>query len=495
MSDDTHDPNGLPKDDVPTYPADAQRLQSYANAEQQLAAFQAPVLIHAGNPHERLYAACMDGTGNDESKPQFGQETNVARIHDQIYAAGNDRIQAGYVPGPGTQDHWLARTRDDISGASYNVRLEEAYKQFIDQASKWKAEDPQADIRVVVTGFSRGAEEAAGLARLIDERGIQNPDGAIYTKNRDNQIAHVDYTKPPIVAPGQVAQAELLFDAVGTGYAMAHVDRRPPPSVISGLQIIAADERRSAFKSDHIVDPGLSPDRRFLGVTVAGAHSDIGGSYRLDGLGARSENLAIDYLNALSDKPFLQRAAVPDDPRMSVVHRSEKAFPFDLMPTVDRATPAGYNERLVPQETHYHTTQTEHGPAATVTHKERPGVNDPFNAEARNETLNRSFDRQTVKTAFPMAGQEKASDASTRTITPQSSMHDMFEAINAAVANKDMGAIGDISHAYLQSNNGQAWLAQGRELNQQIQTQAQQAALDAQQTQQVMQQQPRGFSR
>ncbi|MGH8050366.1 MAG: XVIPCD domain-containing protein, partial [Arenimonas sp.] len=54
------------------------------------------------------------------------------------------------------------------------------------------------------------------------------------------------------------------------------------------------------------------------------AHSNIGGSYTLNGLGVRSNNLMTDYLNSLSDQPFLQKLPVPTDPAMNVVHRSEE---------------------------------------------------------------------------------------------------------------------------------------------------------------------------
>ncbi len=65
-------------------------------------------------------------------------------------------------------------------------------------------------------------------------------------------------------------------------------------------------------------------DNHFLNVTVGGAHSNIGGSYAQNGLAVRSNNLMTDYLNSLSDKPFLNKMAVPTDPAMSVVHRSEE---------------------------------------------------------------------------------------------------------------------------------------------------------------------------
>lgn len=394
-------PNGIPADDVSTYPADAQRLQTYTNAEQQLSQFKAPVLIHAGKEHERLYVAAFDGTGNDKYKDPL-HETNVGRIYDQIDGNNDRRIQAGYVPGPGTEDEKLERIYDGATGHTYEPRLEEMYKKFIEQAKKWTTEDPQADIRLAETGFSRGASEAAGFARMVHERGIQDPTGAEYTKDAKGQITGVHYTKDPIVAPGKVAQAEMLFDPVSTGTPMDY-DRRPPPSVISGIQIISEDEKRPAFKSDHVIQPGETSDGRFLGVTVAGAHSDVGGSYLLDGLGRRSENLGINYLNALSDKPFLSNVAEPSDPRLNVVHRSEEGFPFNIdpRPYINRDTPNGYNERLVPLESH--VTYEERGERSVpiTTYSEKPGVTDAKHAEPRDENLSKQFDRQLVQTGQP----------------------------------------------------------------------------------------------
>jgi hypothetical protein len=191
------------------------------------------------------------------------------------------------------------------------------YSQLNEQSKIWLQENPNAQIRVVSVGFSRGAEQAAGFTRLVEERGIQDPLGV---KKQDGELV---YTRPALVAPGQVVQAVGLFDPVGTGVPRDH-DRRLPPSVISGFQITAEDERRDQFKSTHIIDPGFHEQNRFLNVTVGGAHSNIGGSYVLNGLGVRSGNLMIDYVNSLSDKPFLQKSAVPTDPSMNVVHRSEE---------------------------------------------------------------------------------------------------------------------------------------------------------------------------
>ncbi|HEV7123524.1 MAG TPA: DUF2235 domain-containing protein [Rhodanobacter sp.] len=385
------DKDGIRNDGVPHYEADASRLKSHIEASETLSRFSAPLLVHSDNPHQHLYLAALDGTGNDLYKdPRHA--TNIAKIYEQIGEVGNHRIAAGYVPGPGTQDQFLTRTIDGINGNTYDERVEQMYEKFIDHAWAWKKDDPQAEISLVAVGFSRGSEQAAGLARLVHDRGIQDPAGAVYTRDQHDQIMHVEYTRPPLVEPGQVVQAVALLDPVGTGEAVRAHDRRLPPSVISGFEIIAADERRALFKSDHIIDPGMTPDGRFLGVAVAGTHSDIGGSYHRDGLAIRSGNLLITYLNTLSDRPFLKLQAVPGDPRLNVVHGSEDGkLIYRLGRKVNRFDAGGYNELLVP--------------------KRMAGqVSDPYNAEPRDEVLNGRFERQAVKSSAQTVTPDAARD-------------------------------------------------------------------------------------
>lgn len=300
-------------DDHVTYDSGASRLHINADGRQQLSSFQTPIMVHADNPHERLFFAALDGSGND-SIYDPDHETNVGLISDQIKSLNKScytKIVSGYVAGPGTQQHDpIARVLNGATGYTADARIEDVYKQFIEQAATWLQEDPNAQIRVAVTGFSRGADEGALLTRLIDKRGIQDRDGANYTYDSHHQITHVEYTKPPLVPPHQVAQAVALFDPVGTGHEM-HEDRRLPPSVISGIEFIALDEHRSLFKSDHIIDPGVTPDGRFAGVYVPGTHSDVGGGYHRNGLSMRTGNFAIDYFNGLSDRPFLTKTRSP----------------------------------------------------------------------------------------------------------------------------------------------------------------------------------------
>lgn len=385
------------------FPAESSRLQMYRQTrETTLRNFEEPVFLHRGNPHERLYVAALDGTGNDaDNDPQH--TTNVGEVRRQIESSvtQHPEIAVGYVAGPGTQHGISKRIFDGAVGYTSEERVELMYKKFIDRAWKWKSQDPQAQISLAEVGFSRGADEVAIFARLVHERGIQDPCGAQYTYTSDGLVKHVEYTRPPLVAPGQVAQAVALMDPVGTGSEVRNDDRRLPPTAISGFQLTSTDERRSLFKSDHIIDPGVTADGRFAGVYVPGAHSDVGGGYHRDGLSNRAGNLVIDYLNGLSDQPFLTKLPEPDDPRLNVVHRSEEGmFIYRITPKIDRLKPEGYRELLVPR-------------------RDIDTVPDPFNNETRDETINARYSRQPMPDGLVPEGRATSADRQAQDVSAE----------------------------------------------------------------------------
>jgi len=394
--------DGLIGDGVTFYPANDTRLAMYRKARERLTYFDEPILIHAENPHEYLFIAALDGTGNDVTKdPEHA--TNVARIRQTIAAhtAEHPNIRVDYVAGAGTQDNVFKRAIDGADGYTCEERAELMYKKFIEQAKEWHETDPDARISIASIGFSRGADEVAIFARLVHERGIQDPAGAQYTYISDGLVKHVEYAFPPLVPPGQVAQAVALMDPVGTGNEVRNDDRRLPPSVISGIQLTSTDERRSLFKSDHIIDPGITPDGRFAGIYVPGAHSDVGGGYHRDGLSNRAGNLVIDYLNGLSDRPFLTKQPEPDDPRLNVVHRSEQGmFIYRITPKVDRLEPEGYRELLVPE-------------------REVGKVPDPYNNEPRDEAMSARFEHRRMPDGPLPAAPSASFDAQTHALSMQ----------------------------------------------------------------------------
>ena len=469
------DRDGIRHDDV-SYDLAASHLFVYADDREELAPFQEPVLLHSNNPHERLYIAAFDGTGNDKFHDP-GHETNVGLISDQIEAlksAENSKVGGDYVEGPGTQQHApLTHLLDGMYGYTVDERAEQMYKLFIEQAWKWKQLDPDAQIRVASIGFSRGGEEVALFARMVEERGIQNPSGAQYTYDSHHQIKYVEYTKPALTGPHQVAQAVAMFDPVGTGSAM-HDDRRLPPSVVSGIQFTAMDEHRGLFKSDRIIDPGITADGRFAGVYVPGAHSDVGGGYNRNGLAIRSGNFAIDYINGLSDVPILAKTAEPDDPRLNVIHHSQEGmFLYRVAPKIDRLAPDGYNELEVSRHAKAHVT-------------------DAYNAEPRNEALNAQFERQAMPNG-PVPGAPEL-----RHEAPRSELDQWIDRMYAASQNPDNAgwdkAQHEASQTYLRTPDGLQFQQQADHLNGlwNLQWQAQQRD---QASQQMMQPTQQGFGR
>ena len=466
--------DGIRNDGV-SHESAASHLHVYAEDREQLKAFEEPILFHRGNPHERLYIAALDGTGNDLIHDP-DHATNVGLIAKQIQASNDPKLAVGYVAGAGTQQHRpIARVFDGAFGYTVDERAEKMYKKFIDEAKQWRQEDPDAKISVASVGFSRGGEEVALFARLVEERGIQDPSGARYTYDSHHQIKHVEYTKPPLAPPHEVAQAVALFDPVGTGAAM-HMDRRLPPSVISGIQLTALDEHRGLFKSDHIIDPGLTSDGRFAGIYVPGAHSDVGGGYNRNGLAIRSGNVGIDYLNGLSDRPFLDKVPESDDPRLNVIHHStEGMWLYRVAPKIDRLSPNGFNDLEVARRAFGH-------------------VPDAYNAEPRHEALSDRFERQTMPNGL-LPDNAEQSRASITSPDP------WIDRMYAAAQDPDERVWDSARHAaaqdYLQSPGGQQFQQQADAMNitWDFQLQAQQQDQAAQQAMQQSQQSAQGFSR
>lgn len=375
-SDRSDDPRRWP-DGVEVQPVAPEVLADYRTARAQLSQFQAPILAGESRPDGRVFVAAFDGTGND--KDQFPDTaTNVADIYDQVDRARLSDVQAGYQTGVGTQADDVARGLDKGLGYSYGPRMEQMYYDLCVQARAWRNDNPDAEISVAAIGFSRGAVTAALFTRMVEKRGIQDPEHlVVLERDAEGRVAKtLPLPSPPLVPPGQTPQVVGLFDPVATG-AMNQMDVRLPPSVVSGFQITALHEWRDQFQSKQIIDPGMSSDGRFLNVQVGGAHSDIGGSYLLNGLSIRNGNLMAAYLNTLSDRPFLQDRPVPTAVEMNVIHNSLQHEWFYTSAGVGAAGERLANERLTAPPVH---------PAHDMYQRVFSSADD---AEPRNEALNR----------------------------------------------------------------------------------------------------------
>lgn len=475
MSSDSYDndPQRWP-DGVETYPAGDKVLAGYGHAREQLAQFSAPSLVGADKPHGRLFVACFDGTGNDKNKDP-AHITNIGVFKNQIDAAnlrGLQNIKAGYQPGVGTQDDYFHQEVDGAFGYSYGPRMEQMYLDFIKQAKSWRDEDPKAEVSLGATGFSRGGVTAALFTRMIEERGIQNPVGMIIHRDDQGRVDRLTPTRPNLVPPGQTPQVVGLFDPVSTG-VMDLVDVRLPPSVVSGVQLTAMDERRDTFKSKQIIDPGLSSDGRFYGARVGGGHCDIGGSYLLNGLSVRNGNMMAAYLNSTSDDPFLPERPVPTAPEMNVIHRTEQHRAIYSTLAADLTGRRRSIERLTP-------------PASSVAGAVYDRVfSNTDDAEPRNESLNRAlrFDKVRVgpereDPTLPDFFKDKPRAPEP---LPRVEWNQLFLNMTNAALDGDGHGVRKVGREFAQSDAGQAWLDQGRESNHALKSQQQQAALDTQQ--------------
>src|SRR3546814_12146273 len=114
-------------DGVDVDPADRHDQDSYPKAEQALTRQRVPILIHADNPHERLFIAALDGTGNSKSKDAPENWSAVARIAKQIETSGPSNIGVGYVEGTFTQDNPNKNQTNGITGFTFARHVEPAY--------------------------------------------------------------------------------------------------------------------------------------------------------------------------------------------------------------------------------------------------------------------------------------------------------------------------------------------------------------------------------
>ncbi|AWG45867.1 MULTISPECIES: DUF2235 domain-containing protein [unclassified Massilia] len=233
-------------------------------AAQAFANGPVPLIRHEldGRPN-RIFKVAFDGTMNDRSRvPPSEQETVVASIA--------RRIDARYFPGPGMQNPHFINLVDAAFGYSSASIAEGAEEVFFEQANAWLDAAPDTEVRVFVTGFSRGAAIARHFINLVVR------DWPHRTRGR-------------AVAPHFYA---MLFDTVSTGQTDA-LDLSLPMSLDYLVHFVAKDEPRflfvPVFDREVAADPdrvtrvfnlwGLPQPQRINLVQLPGAHSDIGSAY------------------------------------------------------------------------------------------------------------------------------------------------------------------------------------------------------------------------
>lgn len=217
------------------------------------------IMAPDGKRTVKVYTVAFDGTYNDKSNiPTDERKTVVAHIADYL------QVDDYYV-GAGMQNH-QSNVFDAALGYSGPAVAEDARKAFFSRAKKWYAENPDTEVRVFVTGFSRGAATARRFMNLVTEQwssSFSTPNPHFYA---------------------------VLFDTVATAQQSSVSQQHYlslPSSVDYLVHFIARDETRDmTFTPTVDQDPTPLADwqtsgtKRINTVVLPGAHSDIGTSYQ-----------------------------------------------------------------------------------------------------------------------------------------------------------------------------------------------------------------------
>lgn len=274
----------------------------------------------ASDPHSRLYVMALDGTQNDAiNDPEH--ITNVGRIAATIPDGHHSPVKGDYTEGVGSQP-FVAGVVDSAFGLSVEKQATDAYNKFVDQVNAWRLQDKDAKISLAGIGFSRGCTALLVAANMVHEKGVPDfsrPELETHSDPRTGavhqRVIHPHY----LITPSEVKQALILNDQVATGKSET-LNRSVPPSVVSVIQLKAEHEYREPFPFYDTRDP-LHPDPRIVTIPFPGAHSDIGGGYKLNGIS--SNTLLVNQIILNKFGAGLPETAPETDPAKYVIHDSE----------------------------------------------------------------------------------------------------------------------------------------------------------------------------
>lgn len=241
----------------------------------------------------KIYTVAFDGTLNDRARINATERnTIVGHIAKKLNLDADS-----YYPGPGMQGS-IVNPLDALTGASTKQVAEIARDRFFEWSKKLLEEEPTTEIRIVVTGFSRGAATARHFMNLVDTTWNQRF-GAAGAPSQEKS--------PRFYA--------ILYDTVAT-FQEESLLLGLPASVDYAVHFMANDEVRRGFTPIYDVDqnfwltqtsgrttgPAVLQSDRLTVVITPGAHSDIGTSY-LTGIGGLYLSISeeILYRMGLSD--------------------------------------------------------------------------------------------------------------------------------------------------------------------------------------------------
>lgn len=253
----------------------------------------------------RNLVVCLDGTLNE---PERGT-TNVVRIYDISVKDGQQL--AYYDPGVGTMGARGAVTRTGqqltrMAGLAVGYGV----KENVQEAYRFLMDNYQADDKIFIFGFSRGAYTARVLAGLLRTVSLLRPGlhnlipYALKLYTTTGQKGHTEEEERKYWAPRAEFAREFgnpefpnrfdkqvhflgIWDTVKSvgwlnlkaQYQQAHWPfTRQHPNVIYARHALAIDEWRRPY-GEYRFQPGELTKENFRELWFVGVHSDVGGQF------------------------------------------------------------------------------------------------------------------------------------------------------------------------------------------------------------------------
>lgn len=301
----------------------------------------------------RNLVVCCDGTGNVwQSGPG---RTNIVKLFEALTHGDATRQLCYYDPGVGTPDGSIQG--DEIGGLMTLDTLRrlgglawgDGVWTNVAQAYLFLVRHYRPGDRIFLFGFSRGAFTVRAVSGLIHLFGLlrQEHDNLMPTLLRVYRLPAVPGRQRQRTAASlraQCAQTEVPVHFIGVWETVETVGMSQilklgtqissDPTVKPGFRhvrhALALDELRWPFKPRVYTVPTepLGEGRSFRQVWFRGAHADVGGGYRSDGL----SNLALQWMahEALDQGLLLDRATLDrhrGDP-LGTLHSEVTTWPF-----------------------------------------------------------------------------------------------------------------------------------------------------------------------
>ena len=312
----------------------------------------------------RNLVVCCDGTWNTAEQRHDGVPvpTNVIRLYNSLAEKNQGVEQLRYYhPGVGTEAGLWDRIMGGATGSGLDRNIMSAWH--------WLCRHYQAEDRIYLFGFSRGAYTVRSLGGLMSLAGLLNLDGlapkeawtrierAFQRGYRERRETRADWKKAKwkfhaLQNGSEDLPVEMIgvWDTVGalgipndlgvlnlldaSDEHMFH-DTSLGALVNHARHAVALDEIRASFQPTLWTNPNK---RDLKQIWFPGVHCDVGGGYRETGLSDAALQWMIDEATALGlgFRPEMVQQIRPDS--RGVLHDSWTDM-FKLLPNMPRSAP------------------------------------------------------------------------------------------------------------------------------------------------------------